>query len=517
VGIVRSGVLPTTFVPPEDNGVITVNARLPVGTPLVAAQATLAGYARMVQHLPGVTDVFVSSGYGAGVGSGHNLGQLTVDLGPRGSRPTIRSYVKKLGNLARRFPGLVAHGHVQNPFIAGGARAASVDIVGPDLATLDRLATQVAARLTTNPAVSQVSTSVPTPTPELSITVNRATATYLGVSPATVGAAVAAALGSAAVPPLVTSQAAPAEPIQVTFGDGARLTPTQLAAIPIPTAHGSVPLSAVATVSEAPGPGQITQINGQYAVTVSASSPTGNSGPATTALLAAVHSVGLPTGYAIQLGGQSAQQSLAFGPLLQALGLSVLLVYMLMAALYESLLDPLAVLFAVPLATIGALVGLWAAGLPISIFALIAMIMLMGLVSKNSILLIDYTKTLRRHGIPRDQAVIDAGATRIRPILMTTATMVFAMAPLAFGHGSGASERMPVGVVLIGGLVSSTVLSLLVVPVLYSLLDDARHRLRRRRRQPEPGGPAVTTGSPWLPWRPTAELPVIPGPATPSP
>lgn len=510
VGIVRSGVLPTTFVPPEDNGVVTVNARLPVGTPLPAAQATLAGYARKVQHLPGVTNVFVSSGYGAGVGSAHNLGQLTVDLAARGSRPPIRSYVKKLANLARRFPGLVAHGHVQSPFIAGGARAASINIVGPDLATLDSLATQVAAHLTANPAVSQVSTSVPTPTPELSVTVDRAIAAYLGVTPTTIGATVAAALGSAAVPPLVTSQATPAEPIQVTFGTGTRLTPAQLAAIPVPTAHGAVPLSAVATLTEAPGPGEITQINGQYAVSVSASSPTGNSGPATAALLAAARSVGLPTGYAIQVGGQSAQQSRAFGPLLQALGLSILLVYMLMAALYESLLDPLAVLFAVPLATIGALVGLWAAGLPISIFALIAMIMLMGLVSKNSILLIDYTKTLRRRGVARDQAVIDAGATRIRPILMTTATMVFAMAPLAFGHGSGASERIPVGVVLIGGLVSSTVLSLLVVPVLYSLLDDARHRLRRRRRQPEPGGPpapAVTT----------AELPVVTEPATPSP
>ncbi len=509
VGIVRSGVLPTTFVPPEDNGVVTVNARLPVGTPLPSAQATLAGYARKVQHLPGVTDVFVSSGYGAGVGSAHNLGQLTVDLAPSGSRPPIRSYVKKLANLARSFPGLAAHGHVQSPFIAGGARAASVDIVGPDLATLDRLATQVADRLAGNPAVSQVSTSVPTPTPELSITVDRATATYLGVSPATIGATVASALGTSGVPPLVTSSTAPAEPIEVTFGSGARLTPAQLAAIPVPTGHGSVPLSAVATLTETPGPGQITQIDGQYAVAVSASSPTGNSGPATAALLAAAHGIGLPTGYALQLGGQSAQQSRAFGPLLQALGLSILLVYMLMAALYESLLDPLAVLFAVPLATIGALVGLWAAGLPISIFALIAMIMLMGLVSKNSILLIDYTKTLRRRGVARDRAIIDAGATRIRPILMTTATMVFAMAPLAFGNGSGASERMPVGVVLIGGLLSSTVLSLLVVPVLYTLLDDARHRLRRRWRQPAaPRSEPVVT---------TAEQPIVTRPATPSP
>ena len=504
-GIVEAGVLPTTFVPPEDNGVLTVNARLPVGTPLASAETTLANFARSVQQVPGVTEVFVSSGYGAGVGAAHNLGQLTVDLGPRGSRPPIRTYVKTIGALARRHPGLVAHGHVQSPFIAGGARAASVDILGPDLATLDSLATEVAARLGTNPNVSQVSTSVPTPTPELSITVDRVAATYLGVSTATIGGTVAAALGGVAVPPLVTSSTAPAEPIQVTFGSGTRLTPAQLAAIPVPTAHGSVPLSAVATFTESPAPGQITQVNREYAVSVSASSPTGNSGPATAALLAAAHSVGLPTGYALQAGGQSAQQARAFGPLLQALGLSILLVFMLMAALYESLLDPLAVLFAVPLATFGGLAALWAAGLPISIFALIATIMLMGLVSKNSILLIDYTKTLRRRGTRRDQAVIESGATRLRPILMTTATMVFAMVPLAFGQGSGASERMPVGVVLIGGLLSSTVLSLLVVPVLYTLIDDLRTRMRRRHASPTDPDAAAGPGL----FTTTAELPAV--------
>ena len=483
VAIVRAGVLPTTFVPPEDNGVVTVNAKLPVGTPLATAQSTLTSFARRLQHLPGVTQVFLSAGYGAGSGAAHNIGQLTLDLAPRGARPAIGTYTKEVDLLAHHYPGLSAHGHVQSPFIAGGARAASVDIVGPDLATLDSLATAVAARLGGSPAVSQVSTSVPTPTPELSIQVDQTAAAYLGVSAATIGGTVAAALGGMSVPPLVVSSTTPAEPIQVSLGGGTSLSPAELAAIPIPTARGTVPLSAVASLSEAVGPGQITQTNGQYSVSVSASSPSGNSGPATAALLGAARSVGLPTGYALVVGGQSAQQKRAFGPLLEALGLSIVLVYMLMSALYESLLEPFAVLFALPLAVVGALGALWLAHLPISIFALIAMIMLIGLVAKNSILLIDYAKTLRGRGVARDAAMMESGATRLRPILMTTATMVFAMLPLAFGTGSGASERMPVGTVLIGGLLSSTLLSLLVVPVLYTLVDDGAARLRRLRNR----------------------------------
>ncbi len=479
VSITESGVLATTFVPAEDNGVITINGTLPPGTPLAGDRATLASFSKRLQHLPGVTDVFVSAGYSGGTGAAFNLGQITVDLAPKGTRPSIKSYETTVAKLARRYPGLVAHAHVQNPFIASGARAATVNVLGPDLTQLDQIAAAIQNRLVGNPNVSQVSTSVPAPTPELSINVDHAQAAYLGVDTATIGATVAATLGGVTVPPLVVSSTAPEEPINLEVDGGVTLTPAQLEAIPIPAAHGTVPLSSVATLTVAPGPGKITQINREYAVSISASSPTGNSGPATAALLAAARQAGLPTGYSIQVAGQALQQQRAFGPLLAALALSVLLIYMLLSALYESLLDPLSVMLAVPLASVGALGALWIAHLPISIFALLAMIMLVGIVSKNSILLVDYTKTLRKRGVPRTEAIIESGATRIRPILMTTATMIGAMLPLALGTGSGASERQPVGTVLIGGLATSTLLTLVVVPVLYTLVDDTSVHFRR--------------------------------------
>ncbi|MHB2022347.1 MAG: efflux RND transporter permease subunit, partial [Mycobacteriales bacterium] len=500
--IVASGVIPTTFVPPEDNGVVTVKASLPIGTPLAISQATLTSFAARIQHLPGVRQVFVSGGYASGGGTGHNLGQISVDLAARGSRPAIATYIKHIDQIARRYPGLTAHGHVQSPFIAGGARAASVSILGPSLTTLDQLAAQVSSRLAHSSAVSQVSTSVAAPTPELAITVNQSAAAYFGVSTSTIGATVAAAIGGTAVPPLVTSATAPSEPVAVALAGSTALGPAQLGALPIPTARGPVPLSAVASFTQTYGPATITQINREYAVTISASSVGGNSGPATAALMSATNSVGLPTGYALQVGGQSAQQRAAFGPLIGALVLSVLLVYMLMAALYESLTDPLAILFSVPLATVGAMAALWASGLPLSIFALLAMIMLVGLVSKNAILLVDYTKTLRKRGRARAEALVEAGSTRIRPILMTSATLIAAMLPLALSRGSGSSERMPVAIVLIGGLLSSTLLTLLVVPVLYSLVDDGARWLRERviglRQRGRPNGltaPAETAAA----------------------
>lgn len=482
VAIVRSGVLPTTFVPREDNGVLTVNASLPPGTPLSLSQSTLSAFGAKIQHLHGVQQVFLSTGYAGGKGAAHNRGQITVDLAPKGTRPSIYQYVRRIDRLARKYPGLAARGHVQNPLVVGGGRAATVNVLGPNLSVLDNIANQMVASLAHNAAVSQVNSSVPSPVPQLSVQVNQAEAAYYGVSTTAVGDAVALAVGTSSVPPLVVSSTAPSMPIHVALTQGSALTPAQIENIPVSSSHGTIPLSDVANIVETTGSNQISQMNREYMVSVSASSTSGNVGTATAALETAAHQVGLPTGYAIQLGGQAAQQQRAFGPLIQAFFLSIVLVYMLMAALYESLIDPLAVLLSLPMATIGGLLGLLATGQALSIFSILAMIMLMGLVAKNAILLIDYTKTLMKRGVERNAAIVQAGSTRIRPILMTTATMVGSMLPLALSHGSGSSQRIPIAVVLIGGLTTSTVLTLLVVPVIYSLLDDLRIRIFRVRR-----------------------------------
>ena len=155
-----------------------------------------------------------------------------------------------------------------------------------------------------------------------------------------------------------------------------------------------------------------------------------------------------------------------------SLAVSALLIYMLLAARYEALLRPLAIMFSISLAPIGAFLGLWATGSTFNLFSRLGMILLMALVAKNAILLVDFTDTLRKRGVDRTQAIVEAGATRIRPILMSTFTLVFAMIPLSLKLAPSAEARSPIAVVIIGGVLSSMFLTLLIVPVVYTLRDD---------------------------------------------
>jgi HAE1 family hydrophobic/amphiphilic exporter-1 len=196
----------------------------------------------------------------------------------------------------------------------------------------------------------------------------------------------------------------------------------------------------------------------------------------------------LPEGYRLIYAGQVQQLETAFLTLISALGLSVVLIYMLMVALYESWLTPFAIMFSLPVALVGAFLGLYVTGNTFNIFSLIGMIMLMGLVGKNAILLIDFCVKLRREGLSRTDAILQAGFTRLRPIMMTTSTVIFAMLPLAMKLEEGGESRAPLAVVIIGGVISSTLLTLVLVPSVYTILDDAKiavegltARLRRRR------------------------------------
>src|ERR671932_1626030 len=180
----------------------------------------------------------------------------------------------------------------------------------------------------------------------------------------------------------------------------------------------------------------------------------------------------MPSGYTWRFVGQVDQLDQARSALLSALMISIILIYMLLVALYESWLHPLAIMFSLPVAMVGAFGGLLLTGNTFNLFSMIGIIMLMGIVAKNAILLVDFTNTLRERGLARNAAILEAGPTRLRPIVMTTATIVFAMFPLALKLEEGAESRAPMAIVLIGGVITSTLLTLVLVPVMYSYLDD---------------------------------------------
>ena len=180
----------------------------------------------------------------------------------------------------------------------------------------------------------------------------------------------------------------------------------------------------------------------------------------------------MPPGYRVVFSGEAEDMAESFGYLGEALLLAVIFVYLILAAQFESFIDPLAIMFSLPLAIVGMAGMLYLTGDTISIISLIGLIMLMGLVTKNAILLVDFTKTLRSQGVNRREAIIRAGRRRLRPILMTTLAMIFGMLPLALALGAGSEMRAPMGRAVIGGLITSTALTLLVVPVVYTFLDD---------------------------------------------
>jgi hydrophobic/amphiphilic exporter-1 (mainly G- bacteria), HAE1 family len=190
-------------------------------------------------------------------------------------------------------------------------------------------------------------------------------------------------------------------------------------------------------------------------------------------------------GYRVVFFGESDEMTESFGYMFQALVLAIILVYLILAAQFESFIDPLSIMLSLPLAVVGMAAMLFLTRDTLSMVSFIGLIMLMGLVTKNAILLIDYAKTLRSRGLARTEALITAGRTRLRPIMMTTLAMIFGMIPLALALGAGAEMRAPMARAVIGGLITSTVLTLVVVPVVYAMLDDFTGWIGRRRNRKE--------------------------------
>jgi HAE1 family hydrophobic/amphiphilic exporter-1 len=242
---------------------------------------------------------------------------------------------------------------------------------------------------------------------------------------------------------------------------------------------GPVYLRDVAKVEVGTGPNKIERKDRERQVVVLGNlAPGFPLGNAQRVITAAIQDVKLG-GVSMNWGGQAQQMAENGKYMGAALSLAVLLVYMLMAALFESFMTPLVIMFSVPMAIVGAILALVLTHSTLSVISMIGFIMLMGLVTKNAILLLDYTNTLRRRGVPRDEALRIAGPTRLRPILMTTFSIVFGLMPLALKLGPGSEQRAPLAVAVQGGLIVSTLLTLLIIPCLYSLIDDWLQAVRR--------------------------------------
>jgi HAE1 family hydrophobic/amphiphilic exporter-1 len=332
-------------------------------------------------------------------------------------------------------------------------------------------------------------------TPEVQVVVDPNKAIGAGLTAAQVAGEVRTTLVGAKATTVLLEGATDAVPLFVQV-DPAQVTSVEtLGQLPVGTTV-TVQLGTIAAVDEVLAQGSITRVDQAPAATVSAEIASDNTGAVSTAVQAEIDGLvaagKIPAGVTIELAGVTQQQNEAFGNLFVSMGVAILLVYVMMVLTFNSLITPFIILFSLPLATIGAFLALYLTGKPIGVSALIGLLMLIGIVVTNAIVLLDLVERLRSQGHSTKDALIEGGRTRIRPILMTAIATILALIPLAAGLSQGSIIAAELGTVVIGGLFSSTFLTLLVIPILYSLVDGGKSGLARRFRGAEPAAPEAT-------------------------
>ena len=384
----------------------------------------------------------------------------------------------------------------------GGRKQVQLQLQGAESGTLARLANQVLAITKRTPGAVDVGLSSKGDKPELRVDVNRGLAGSLGLSVGQIAQALRPAFAGVDAGNWVdpTGQT---DYVRVRLPPAARENAADLAQIPIVLPGGAggsavVPLGQVATITPTTGPAQIEHLNRRRVVSVGANVQ----GRSLNAVLgdvqaAVAREVRFPAGYEVVQGGQAKDQAEVFGSIGTALGVAVLLMYLILVVQFGSFLDPIAILISLPLSLIGVVLALLITHDTLNIMSLIGVMLLMGIVAKNAILLIDFAKWGKeQRGLPIRDALIEAGRTRLRPILMTTLALIAGMIPVALGLGEGADFRAPLGRAVIGGTITSTVLTLFVIPTIDEILDGWRTRLgaRFRARQAAPRRAAARVG-----------------------
>jgi HAE1 family hydrophobic/amphiphilic exporter-1 len=480
IGMVASKAIGTDFLPTADQGQFTISVEMPPGTTLAATQSVVKQLDQKLHQIPEVQDTFDAVGVaGGGIVSQPRYASIQVKLVDLSKR---KRSVDDVSAEVRSWNGTIpgAKLTLQLPSIVGGAgQPIQVQVQGNDPAYLQKLASQVEDIVRRTPGTVDVTSSSVVGQPEIGVNVDRAKAADLGLTAAQVGTAVRTSIDGQVVTQL-QPQGQKAIDVRV-LGDRANFQTLQAVRdIPLTTSKGAqVSLGQIADVEQTLGPTQITRRDRERIITIGADVAGRPLGEVSQDLQQQVDALQLQPGTTIKLGGDTQQQVETFGQLFQALGLSILLMYMLMVALYESLLYPFIIMLSLPLAVVGAIGGLWATHNTLNMMSMIGLIMLTGLVGKNAILLVDYTNTLRKRGMARNEALLEAGPVRLRPILMTTASMVAAMLPSALRLGEGSELRAPMAVVVIGGLLTSTLLTLVFIPAVYTIVDDVQNLFGR--------------------------------------
>ncbi|HLZ25839.1 MAG TPA: efflux RND transporter permease subunit [Chloroflexota bacterium] len=478
-----AGVIGLDFFPSGDQSELDLTLTMPASTTLDATNAVSQKMELELRQYPEVRGLFSIVGQAnvpgaAGALSGTNQAQMTVLLVPRAERQ--RSSADLAEDVRQRFeghfPGAKIRVGMPNAFGFGGFGGApiQVQVQGSDPAVVDRLATQLEQQIATVPGAVGLENSNDNLQTQLRAKIDWTQAADLGVSARDAGTALRSALdGFTSNANQFRQTGQTSIPIRVLTADPTQTSPADIQRLPVSGSRGVVQLGQFTTFEQARIPTSIEHVNRLRSVTIGVSAGQGHLvGDLQNGVQAAVASVQLPAGYGVTYAGQGQQGGSAFGDLARAMGMAVLLMYMLMMMLFGSLTLPLAVLMSLPLAMVGALGAMAVAHSAFTLFSMLGVAVLLGLVGKNAILLVDRTDRLRRSGMDRRSALLAAGPSRLRPIIMTTFSVMAALLPIATGLEEGSELLQSVALVLIGGLVTSTLLTLVFVPAMYTIFDD---------------------------------------------
>jgi len=461
------------FMPPDDMGEYTIYFRTDEGASIDGTLAYIKEIEEKIGKLPGVRHLFSTIGEGTGVGV--NEAQIYVQLIDMKER-TFSQFdsMEEARKIMKAYPTF--RPAVQGVSSIGTGRQADVQffIKGPDLDKINAFMKTIAEKARQNPNFANADSSFIDRKPEVHIQLDRERAYRMGVRLDTLAGGLRTLIGGADQISRF-KEADELYEVRIRLREDDRQSIEAVSSLMFPNnSGGMIRLDSIASVSRGFGPAQIDRQDRQRSITLQANlSPSGALGDANSFLIATVKEMNLPTEYQYGLTGRSQEMGRAVRGFVVAFFMSAIFMYMILAAQFESLLHPITIMFSLPLSIPFALISLLAVGSSLNINSALGVFMLFGIVKKNAILQIDYTNTLRNQGLDRPVAVREANLARLRPILMTTITLVAGMLPMALGKGAGAATRAPMAIVVIGGQSLCLLITLLLTPVAYTLFDDA--------------------------------------------
>jgi HAE1 family hydrophobic/amphiphilic exporter-1 len=466
----------TEFIPQADQGFISLRLNTPVGSSLDYTNGKMKQVEQVLKDFPEIALAMTT----VGTDEGRNYARIDLRLTERATRKRAQKDLEiAIRNALLPMAGI--------ELSLGYDRPIFVNVLGPDPDTLSQLMAELKARVAKVPGIADLETSDKAANPALSIRVNNDAAAELGINVQQVGATLRPLIAGDTVSYWLGPDGQNYE-VNVQLAKSRRQLASDLGNLYLTTnkigPNGEsrmVPLRQVAEIVESTSPQIIKREALQRRVALYAGAQGRPSGDVGSDVDRIVKDTVLPPGYRFSIGGQQQDMVDSFNAALAALGLAVIFIYLILASQFASFTQPLAIMASLPFSLIGVFLALLLTGTTLNIFSMIGFIMLMGLVTKNAILLVDFANRARRGGASLHDALMQAGQVRLRPILMTTAAMIGGMLPLALGLGEGGETQAPMGRAIIGGVVTSTALTLVVVPVLYSYLDAWAERRRARR------------------------------------